>query len=338
MSVPLQALESYINTFDLICFKKSSILSEIGISFIGDTHVGICVRGSSLDSKNKYFDKDKIYIYEAVKSGKLGGKSSDMIKSVDGRSFAGVQLRDLKEVISVALERPDEEVAFLPLKVEKKPIKTAVEITELIMKYNYWSYLRMCCSRKNLLRGTLCEQLVQTIYKELGIIKNTDDMIIENDELGLFDPQVTICSMTQPELPITLDSIAPMINSRRSSTVKEIVERVGVNKDKDWIILRGNKYFVCNRGNKSNDILEKLTFEAAKDLEIKTTWYSTFSCWLSSLIIDAENSIVVPIFSNADDTVENLKTKTIEQIFSGTHTLFSGYIHHGEEPAPVEEQ
>ena len=104
MTSGYDALKSQIKPFDLIFFiggeKISSTIRFIQRVSLGVenklevwSHVGLVVTRDLLDDKR--LEPGKLYLIEST----LSGKFNDGIKNVDGKSFFGVQIRDLDQLV-----------------------------------------------------------------------------------------------------------------------------------------------------------------------------------------------------------------------------------------------
>jgi predicted oxidoreductase len=102
-------IKQEIDSFDVFLFRGSEIVSETisKIEILENknqdaglfTHCGIIIKVNLFPEESKYYDTNKIYIFESVLSGHFGYD----IKNVDGETFFGVQLRDLDEVVPTFL-------------------------------------------------------------------------------------------------------------------------------------------------------------------------------------------------------------------------------------------
>lgn len=121
-------IRKHIKNFDLIFFKGSSIISTIisetqksQTSNGSYTHIGMALVGNTLPSSHALYASDRIYILESNMGGEL---SADKVGSaVDGKSFFGVQIRNL----DLIMQRigSDSEIGWAPIdpdKVFNKPL------------------------------------------------------------------------------------------------------------------------------------------------------------------------------------------------------------------------
>lgn len=131
-------LRPQLKEFDLVFFRGGDVFSDAiryvskkfsrpspsGYDLPADSfsHVGMIVTDKIL--RDDRVVHDKLYIWESTMSGPL----TDGVKNIDGKSFLGVQLRDLDEVVEAYLKVPGTEIAFSPIKeeiVEELTLKTS---------------------------------------------------------------------------------------------------------------------------------------------------------------------------------------------------------------------
>lgn len=168
------------------------------------THVGMVVRSDILD--HPCVADGGAYIWEATISGALG----EGVTNVDGESFLGVQLRDLRAVVDKYDAPADTRVATAPLRAaDRKELGSRVpdlreRFTELFQRLNGRRYdanpfslagamdprLRIFRDKAEGFLGTehwlFCSELVATVYQELEIFPKTVRVrdVIPMDLLG----------------------------------------------------------------------------------------------------------------------------------------------------------
>lgn len=211
-------IRGQIESLDLIMFRGSDLVSKaiIGIESRVDktdaqfSHVGIAIRAEHLmpalkESEAAWLKPGNLYVFESTGSGSL----SDNVKNVDGRSFLGVQLRNLDEVArAYDAASEDTRLALLPLKPELRPAQLATVVRAAYDKYNGifydasvvdmaaaacrcmrcvrdcgcfqrmrdWFY-KCCCGPccHTLPSGWMfCSELVANIYRDVGILPEGD--------------------------------------------------------------------------------------------------------------------------------------------------------------------
>lgn len=203
-------IRNNINSFDVFLFRGNEIVSNT-ISIIEKkeeqnqeaglfTHCGIVIKGDLFAESSKYYDKNKIYIFESVLSGHFGAG----IKNVDGETFFGVQLRDLDELIPAFLSQKNTHIGWC--KILHKPHITKEEWMEIFNKYNHRKYdyniidlIASACKEIRIIRHIssfwfhhirswqICSELVANILLEIKMIKDIDprdvipaDFIVNN--------------------------------------------------------------------------------------------------------------------------------------------------------------
>lgn len=138
-----------IRPFDLILSRDGQFASKIiraaqrhRLGDKGDkfSHVGIVVSSDILNSN--HVKPGKLYIWESVVGGNLPG--GDGVKDINGRSFFGVQLRNLETLVKSYGKKSGTDIAFIkcrenPLdKMELADIKT--KFTNIYDRYNHRFY------------------------------------------------------------------------------------------------------------------------------------------------------------------------------------------------------
>lgn len=182
---PLDLLVFRGNDFisDLISvFEKRGNKASSGGNF---THAGMVVTRDILDEPS--MKPDKLYILESVISGKLGSG----VKDIHGKSFLGVQIRDLEQLIE-AYDKPDNTaIAWCPLNnnpilnnhddIKRQFTEVFNEINGLMWDANCWSLcsaLFPCCRPyRSFVEKTIhtenwlfCSEMVALVYKRLNIL------------------------------------------------------------------------------------------------------------------------------------------------------------------------
>jgi hypothetical protein len=200
-------IRNTIKPFDLIFFKGSEFVSDMIRALekcdiehpVSDnfSHVGMIVTSDILDYK--YVVPGKLYILESAVSGALG----QGLKTVEGRSHLGVNLRDFDELIYLYDKPADSRAAVGYLKsnpfedptVDKDELKR--KFTRIFQQVNGARYdlnpinlisvigfpwaqiIRKIRKPVNKLIGTehwrVCSSLVAYVYKQMGIFPETID-------------------------------------------------------------------------------------------------------------------------------------------------------------------
>lgn len=145
------------------------------------SHIGLVVTREILEDER--LEKGKLYIWESTMSGPL----TDGVKSVDGKSFLGVQLRDLDAVIESYLSDKNTKIAFAPLIEPVDCDKLRVRFTHFIKRHdgtrydaNFASLFGSIFPRLRPLRNLsekifrtkkwlFCSELAALTYKKMGI-------------------------------------------------------------------------------------------------------------------------------------------------------------------------
>jgi hypothetical protein len=227
----------FIKPLDLVMFKGGDFLSDF-IRFLEKSrnkniskkeydlecdafsHVGIVVNDEILNDPR--LKPGKLYIWESTMSGKL----SDGVYNIDGKSYLGVQLRDLDKVVKAYDLDQDTDIAFCSVKDSvlsqyKNEYEALLKqrFTTLFIKYNGVRYDANLyslsssifpCLRKtrdeiedicNSEEWLFCSELVAIVYKELYLIpKNVDPKnVVPMDFVG-YD----VDSMENGGLPIVV--------------------------------------------------------------------------------------------------------------------------------------
>lgn len=185
-------VKNQIKPLDLLVFKGDDFVSDV-ISILekrghhyakgGDfTHAGMVVSSEVLNEP--LLQEGKLYILESTVSGRLGSG----VNNIYGKSFLGVQIRDLEEVVNAYDKPNDTAIAWCPLisdlnYVEVKPLMTEVyhTINGLMWDANCYSLcsalypcLRPCrsCVEKSLHteKWLFCSEMVATVYQRLGVL------------------------------------------------------------------------------------------------------------------------------------------------------------------------
>jgi len=200
-------IKQNIRPFDLIAFRGDEFVSNLisklekrgkvtarGGTF---THVGMVITDEILD--NPLLEHGKLYILESVISGKLGSGVPD----IQGKSFLGVQIRDLERVAE-AYDQPNGTlVAWIPIlenpilkqenipQIKKKFTDLYREIDGILWDSNFWSLLSALYPKMRIMRPLFekifrtqkwlfCSEMVAIIYKHFNIlpqIVNPKDVI-----------------------------------------------------------------------------------------------------------------------------------------------------------------
>jgi hypothetical protein len=228
----------FIKPLDLVMFKGGDFVSDF-IRFLEKSknknihnkkyydlecdafsHVGIVVNDEILNDPR--IKPGKLYIWESTMSGKL----SDGVYNIDEKSYLGVQLRDLDEVVKAYSLDKDTDIAFCSLKDSvlshyKNEYAALLKqrFTTLFIRYNGVRYdanlyslsssIFTCLRSKrdevedacNSEEWLFCSELVAIIYRELGFIpKNVDPKnVVPMDFVG-YD----VDSMENGGLPVVV--------------------------------------------------------------------------------------------------------------------------------------
>jgi hypothetical protein len=170
--------------------SKSEIIYDLECNAF--SHVGIVVNSEILTDPR--LEVGKLYIWESTMSGKL----TDGIYNIEEKSYLGVQLRSLDDVVRAYISDTNSRIAFCHIKDgilnQYKNEYSALLIqrfTNLFIRYNGIRYdanlYSLSSSIFPCLRGSrdkveeilnseewlFCSELVAIIYKELGLIPNT---------------------------------------------------------------------------------------------------------------------------------------------------------------------
>lgn len=191
-------LLSDLRTFDLLLFAGSEPISfiiqssQLLIQGNGEwSHVGVVLEGKYLP---KYLDSSRLYVWEST----ISIDSPDVLT---GKTKSGVQIRDLRDLISKYKGKIG--VAKLGKALPSNKVQDTVD--HIFEKFKDTSYVRnpifliaglCCCLRfcrpKTKDPGIFCSQFVGEIYKELGVIKddlNTNEIVpidfLGNDRDGM---------------------------------------------------------------------------------------------------------------------------------------------------------
>jgi len=209
-----ESYKQYIKPFDLVMFKGKNLFSDM-IRFVEKTksrhilketseykisadsfsHVGMVVSSEILGDPRLV--PGKLYIWESTMSGGLG----DGVDNVSGKSYLGVQLRDLDAVVSSYNCKSGGRVAFCSMKDgisvrydnEEKLALFKQRFTDLFIMYNGILYdanfytltsSMFKCMRpgrdkiENFFNTTdwlFCSELITIIYKNLGFFPHSVD-------------------------------------------------------------------------------------------------------------------------------------------------------------------
>lgn len=194
----LSEVSGQMKPFDLVFFKGddfvSSFISRIekrghrtakGGNF---THVGMIVNDQILDDSG--LTAGKLYVLESVISGKLGYG----VKDINGRSFLGVQIRDLEELL-VAYDHPnDTAIAWCPLinnpcnseNVKQRFTQIYRDVYGIMWDANCWSLFSALYPRMRPLRPLIekllrtdrwlfCSELMANILRDFAVLPSTVD-------------------------------------------------------------------------------------------------------------------------------------------------------------------
>jgi len=189
-----RSIKGKMRPLDLLLFKGDDFVSGLisklerrgnAKSHAGDfTHAGIVVNSDILDEP--LLEPGKLYILESTISGKLGSGVPD----IHGRSFLGIQIRDLEVLIS-AYDHPNStSIAWCPLVnnpiegnlplIKQNFSKVYHEINGIMWDANCWSLLSALYPWMRPCRGCIessvrtknwlfCSEMVATVYKYIGI-------------------------------------------------------------------------------------------------------------------------------------------------------------------------
>lgn len=197
-SISYNEAKALMRPFDVLLFRGGDFISD-GISRIEKattrvgafTHAALIISGACLDfpflTQDSYTSKpDHLYSWEITMSGKL----NDGVTDIFGKSFLGVQLRDLDEVIKATLSNPKASVAWLPLNRSKSDYSTITNETRLRATALYLQTYEApyeiypcvllaaacprfrCCSTKGTKRF-FCSEFVAYILRSIGHLPPT---------------------------------------------------------------------------------------------------------------------------------------------------------------------
>ncbi|MEO0236738.1 MAG: hypothetical protein ABIN35_00700 [candidate division WOR-3 bacterium] len=196
-----ETVKSQMRPLDLLVFRGDDFVSGL-ISILEKrgyknakggnfTHVGMIVTRDILDDPT--MEPNKLYILESVISGRLGYNVTD----IHGRSFLGVQIRDLDQLID-AYDRPNQtSIGWCPLlnnpflnpQINRDQLKQ--QFTEIYQRINgvmwdanCWSLcsaIYPCCRPcRSCIEQTLhtqdwlfCSEMVALVYQHLNILPST---------------------------------------------------------------------------------------------------------------------------------------------------------------------
>lgn len=186
--------------------RKGNKISSSGYNIESDdfSHVGTVVSREILDDPR--LEPGKLYIWESTMSGRL----TDKVYNMEDKSYLGVQLRDLDEVVNSYDSDPSTRIAFCPIKEEyinmwnEERVLLKQRFTGLFNKYNGTRYdanlysltssmfkcLRPKRDKVEDVTGTeewlFCSEMVAMVYKELGFFSGNVEPknVVPMDFLG----------------------------------------------------------------------------------------------------------------------------------------------------------
>ncbi len=231
-------IRPHLETFDMIAFRGGEIVSDaisrleevIGGEGAGVyTHVGVVLRGDIFPEDHKYHrsGREEVYVWESTQSGRLGDGALD----VEGKSFLGVQLRVLDEVVEAYDVHPKTFLAWCSMLPKFRPSPTSEEFITIFNYYNGIPYdfncinllataiswlrpLRCCFSCYT--KPQFCSELVANLYKSLGTLSPEVDArnVLPSDYFSnfahskgghiTFDKDEEIPVLFSPAVPFTL--------------------------------------------------------------------------------------------------------------------------------------
>lgn len=208
IGTPYSAIRATIKPLDLILFKSSGKISsviswfekKVAPNHCGDwSHVGIVIDASMcsfIDKRNPTTYKDDLYILESTLSTMKVGD----VQNIEGRGMLGVQIRNLRDVISAYDKPTDSLIAWASLSVELTPAvgeTTRAIVDAFLDKYLGAKYELICCLSKAVLpfplpfihtdKRLFCSELVVRLYQDLGVVdkKIDPETVNPSDVLGL---------------------------------------------------------------------------------------------------------------------------------------------------------
>lgn len=233
------AYKRNLKPFDIILFKGHDFVSdlvrlceekEIRRPRAGDfSHSGMVVTSDILDHPRVL--PGKVYVWESTMSGRL----TDGVTDIDGRSYLGVQLRDLDLVVPAYDAPNDTAIAHGSLLVAKRPYQLGLQGDPLISPYtkakftnffnrvngslydvnvydlcaSLYPSLRWCRSEVDAVvhstNWMFCSELIAAAYREMNIVPSS---VVPADVV----PADFIPSANSPDstLPIVLSTITYM--------------------------------------------------------------------------------------------------------------------------------
>lgn len=223
--VPFRQTRNQLAPLDLLLFKGGDFVSDIirkserlwlGKGAGEFSHVGLVVTRNLLPD-NELLKWGELYIWESTISGKLG----QGVKNVEGRSFLGVQLRKLDDVIEAYDSSKKTRVAWCPLlhPLDTTDTKITDQFTKIFKELDGRRYdanmmslgssLFSCMRRGRrfveMATGTgdwlFCSELAALVYKEMGILPpdTNEKNVVPVDFIGYDKDGLPVVVETPPK-------------------------------------------------------------------------------------------------------------------------------------------
>jgi len=198
-SVNYYEIKNQIQPFDVLLFRGgdfiSSAITKVQKLRLGNgsfSHAGLVINGYLLgyDDEDK---KDKLYLWEITMSGKL----TDGVPDIRGKSFLGVQVRDLDKVVEANLKNPKIKIGWLPLinNPYTRCFNQNIEIKDIILNNE-----EVIVDNKEVIVNNK-EVIVDNKQYEITVEVNNEEVIVDNEEVEI-QTEVKKSKIDTPELHI----------------------------------------------------------------------------------------------------------------------------------------
>lgn len=191
-------VRSQIRPLDMIAFKGDDPVSKLILYLENKTthyndfsHVGVVVTSEILDEP--LLDPKKLYVLESTVSGKMGYN----VYNIHGKSFLGVQIRCLDDLIETYDHPDDTAIAWCHLEhnplditdstsdIKEKMTTLYHEVDHRFYDFNLYDLLSALYPMLRIYRNLVdkifhsqklmfCSELVAMVYKKLGVYPNPD--------------------------------------------------------------------------------------------------------------------------------------------------------------------
>ena len=294
-SVNYYEIKNQIQPFDVLLFRGgdfiSSAITKVQKLRLGNgsfSHAGLVINGYLLgyDDEDK---KDKLYLWEITMSGKL----TDGVPDIRGKSFLGVQVRDLDKVVEANLKNPKIKIGWLPLinNPYTRCFNQNIEIKDIILNNEEVIVDNkevIVDNKEVIIDNKQYEVTVEVDNKEVivdneEVIVDHKEVIVDNKEV-IVDNKEVIVDNKEVEVTIEVDNKEVIVDNKEVIVDnKEVIVdnkqyEVTVEVDNEEVIVDNKEVIVNNKevivDNKQYEITVEVNNEEVivdnEEVEIQT--------------------------------------------------------------------